>query len=56
MFLVTGLSAGTAYTFDLAGAAASGDTFTIYAIGQATTTPGLPASEGAPVLMTVQAV
>jgi lysophospholipase L1-like esterase len=51
--LVTGLTPGNPYDFDLASGAPSG-TVTVYAYGQATTTPG--ANRGAPVTMTVQAV
>jgi hypothetical protein len=52
-FLVTGLTAGNSYQFDLLGAATSGDSATIYAFGQTSTTLG---SKGAPVVMTVQGV
>lgn len=59
-FLITGLTAGTTYNFDLLGCALSGDTFSIYAFGESTTTPGsgtlASTNEGAAVLMTVQAV
>jgi hypothetical protein len=50
-FYVTGLTAGSAYTFDLLGAASSGDTATIFAFGGTALTVG---SRGAPVIMTVQ--
>lgn len=59
-FLVTGLTAGSSYNFDLMGCALSGDQFQIYAYGQSTATPGGGAlgsgNEGAPVLMSVQSV
>jgi hypothetical protein len=56
-FLVTGLTSGTSYNFDLAAAVTSTDTLTVYAIGQSSTSPTLASgSEGAPVLMIVQAV
>jgi hypothetical protein len=56
-FLVTGLTAGSTYNFDLMGCCTSGDTLTIYAIGVSTSTPGLSAAtRGGPVTMTVQAV
>jgi len=56
-FLVTGLTSGTSYNFDLMGCCVSTDTLTIYAIGVSTSTPALNLSgRGAPVLMTVQAV
>jgi hypothetical protein len=56
-FLVTGLTPGTSYNFDLVGCAASSDTLTILAFGQTSTSPGLSAATtGAPVIMTVQAV
>ena len=53
-FLVTGLTAGTSYNFDLLGATTSGNLFTILAFGQSAATPST--NRGAPVLMTVQAV
>jgi hypothetical protein len=56
-FLVTGLTPGNSYNFDLLGACTSGDTFTIYAIGQSSTTPTLSsAGQGSPVVITVEAV
>jgi hypothetical protein len=56
-FLVTGLTSGTSYNFDLMGCCTSTDTLTIYAIGVSTSTPALNAGgRGGPVTMTVQAV
>jgi hypothetical protein len=56
-FLVSELTAGSNYNFDLLGACTSGDTFTIYAIGQTSATPTLSsAGQGSPVVLTVQAV
>jgi len=51
-FYLSGLTAGTAYQYDMLGAVASG-TATIYAFGATATTLG---SKGAPVVVTVQAV
>lgn len=51
-FLVTGLTAGNTYNFDLAAAAPSG-TITILAFGNTSSTAG--ATRGAPVIMSVQA-
>jgi parallel beta-helix repeat protein len=53
-FLVTGLTPGTSYNFDLA-AAANANTFTLYAYGETATSPNL-GNFGAPAVMTVQAV
>ena len=47
-FLVTGLTAGTSYNFDLLGAAGSTQTTTILAIGQTSTTPSSVLAEKAP--------
>lgn len=56
-FLVTGLTAGTSYNFDLLGAAQSTETLSVFALGTTTTTPGLASgSDGCPVTMTVQPV
>jgi len=52
-FLVSGLTAGTSYNFDLLFAAASGTT-QVVALGASSTTP--TGTTGAPVLVTVQAV
>jgi hypothetical protein len=57
VFLVTGLTPGTSYSFDLLAAVPSGDTLTVYAFGTTSTTPTLSSGgAGAPVTMTVQAV
>jgi len=56
-FLVTSLTPGTSYNFDLMFSTASGSTYTIYAIGSTSTSPGFATSNlGGPVIMTVQAV
>ena len=56
-FLVTGLTAGTAYNFDLVGAMTSGDTMSLYALGVNGTSPTMNlGGSGSPVTMTVQAV
>jgi hypothetical protein len=56
-YLVTGLTPGTSYNFDLVGACTSGDTFSILAMGQTSTTPTLgTGGRGGPVTMTVQGV
>ena len=56
-FLVTGLTPGSSYNFDLMGCCTSTDTLTIYAIGVSTTTPALNSGgRGGPVTMTVQEV
>ena len=53
-FLVTGLTPGNAFNYDLHGAAASGVTVTILAESQTSTTPGLASgTDGGPVTMTV---
>jgi len=52
-FLVTGLTPGSSYDFDLLFAASSG-TITVYAYGTTSTTAG--STPGAPVTMTVQGV
>lgn len=55
--VVTGLTPGTAYNFDLLGASASTDTVTIAAQALTSTTPGLTAATSAgPVTMTVIAL
>lgn len=55
-WLLTGLTAGTSYNFDLLGAAGGGATATVYASQQTSATPGLTsATDGGPVTMTVQA-
>ena len=55
-FLVTGLTPGTAYNFDLMGATGSGsDAFQILALAQTSTTL-TGANRGAPVIITTQAV
>jgi hypothetical protein len=53
-FLVTSLTPGSSYNFDLLGSGTSNALFTILAFGQSATSPST--SRGAPVLMTVQAV
>jgi hypothetical protein len=53
-FVVTGLTPGTSYNFDLLFAVAGGDTMSIAALGVSSTTP--TGTLGAPVTMTVQAV
>ena len=56
-FLVGGLTAGSAYTFDLMQAVASGGTVTTVAYANTSTAPTLGAlTIGAPVVMTVMAV
>ena len=56
-FLVGGLTAGSAYTFDLMQAVAAGGTVTTLAFANTSTAPTLGAlTTGAPVVMTVQAV
>lgn len=56
-FLVTGLTAGTAYNLDLMFAVQSGGTVTVYAFGQTATSPVLSSSGvGSAVVMTVQAL
>jgi hypothetical protein len=52
-FLVSSLTPGSTYQFDLLGAVTSGDTASIYAFGPTALTIG---SKGSPVLMSVQAV
>jgi hypothetical protein len=54
VFLVTGLTTGTSYNFDLLFAIAAAGTLNIRAFGQSTTTP--TGANGAPVLVTVQGV
>src|ERR1700677_5729 len=54
LFLVTGLTPGTSYNFDLLFAMAGADTLSIYALGSTSTVP--TGTVGAPVIMTVQAV
>jgi hypothetical protein len=54
-FLVTGLTAGNSYNYDLMFCAAGGGAATVYAIAQTTATP-LASGPGAPVVLTVQAV
>ena len=55
-FLVSTLTAGSAYTFDLMYCVASGGTVTTYAYGQSGTTPTQGTTgQGGPVVMTVQA-
>lgn len=53
-FLVTGLTAGTSYNFDLVGSASSTSTWSILASGAAPVLTS--AGRGGPVVMTVQAV
>jgi hypothetical protein len=53
-FIVTGLTPGTSYNFDLLGCITSADTFTISAQGQNST--ALAANSGGPVIITTQAV
>jgi hypothetical protein len=53
-FLVTGLTPGQSYQFDLLFAIAGGGTLSFKSIGQTTTTP--TATFGSPIVMTVQAV
>ena len=57
-FLVTGLTAGTSYNFDLGIVTSAGDVYTIYAFAPtAASNPNLGSGgQGAPVVMTVQAV
>jgi hypothetical protein len=56
-FLVTGLTPGTSYNFDLMGSVTSGDTLTILAMASTATSPTFTSGgRGAPVLMTVEAV
>lgn len=56
-FLVTGLTPGTSYNFDLMFVVAGGGTLSVYAQGQTGTTPNLANSGmGSPVVMSVQAV
>jgi hypothetical protein len=52
-FYVTGLTAGSAYSFDLLACSASGTTLTVFAYGGTATTLG---NGGAPVLLTVQGI
>jgi hypothetical protein len=52
-FLVTGLSAGTSYQFDLLGSCSAGQAVTVIAYGQTTTSP---TQSGSSVIITVQAV
>jgi hypothetical protein len=53
-FVVTGLTPGTVYNFDLLFAVAGADTLSVLALGANSTTP--TGTGGAPVTMTVQAV
>ena len=56
-FLVGGLTAGSAYTFDLMFCISNAGSLTVYAYGQSTSTPALAGTAiGGPVVMTVQAV
>jgi len=56
-FLVTGLTPGTSYNFDLMGAITAGNTMSLYALGVSGTSPTMTiGGSGAPVTMTVQAV
>lgn len=56
-FLVTGLTPGTSYNFDLLFAIAGGGTLAVRANGQTSTTPtGATNAPNGPVVMTVQAV
>ena len=56
-FLVTGLTPGSSYNFDLLACVASPATASIFALGTTSTTPSLGnAGSGSAVLMTVQAV
>ena len=56
-FIVTGLTPGSSYNFDLMAAVQSGISLYVIAIGNSSTTPTLSsAGQGAPVTMTVQAV
>ena len=57
-FLLTGLSSGTSYNYDLIGSCTSGQSGTIVAYTQASYPPtlGTNAVRGAPVIITVQAV
>jgi hypothetical protein len=57
-FLVTGLSAGSSYNFDLMfSIVSSSGTLTVYAMEQQTATPAFSSgTTGGPVLMTVQGV
>ena len=56
-FMMSGLTAGSAYTFDLVGSATSGQTAAIWAYTQTVTNATLGATgKGAPVVVTVQAV
>jgi trimeric autotransporter adhesin len=56
-FLVTGLTSGSAYTFDLMWCVLSGQTASMYAFGQTGTAPTLGSGgNGAAITMTVQAV
>lgn len=54
-FIVTGLTAGNSYNFDLMYASPAGVAQTVYAFGQAATSPSA-SSVGAPVIMTVRAI
>jgi hypothetical protein len=54
-FLVTGLTPGNTYNFDLMGSAQSGDAWSIFATGTQSP-PVTSGNTGGPVLMTVQAV
>jgi hypothetical protein len=56
-FIVTGLTPGSSYNFDLAGCMTATDTMTILATGQSSSTPALTSgSRGGPVTMIVQAI
>lgn len=56
-FMVSSLTPGTSYNFDLLACVTSGDTLTVEAMGNTSTSPTLTSGgRGAPVLITVQAI
>ena len=55
-FLVTGLTSGDSYNFDLMGCTATSDILYVYAQGVSSNTPTFGSGNQAPVTMTVQAV